>query len=88
MLPNGDIIAKRNRKRRENIDSLRRVVCQDCGIIIPDYEPCAADGEFWHRLNGCVNSGKTAYLKSLPSARFHEKGTKWAKLFRRKKFRR
>jgi hypothetical protein len=88
MLPNGDIIAKRNRKRRERIESERRMVCQDCGIIMRDCESFSPDGEFYHRPTGCVNDFKTAYLRSLGRAIVKYKGTKWAKLFRPKKFRR
>lgn len=97
MLPDGDKIAGRNRKRREaelqGWDGRSyRLVCKSCGVAMRDTEPCVRGGEHVHPrlVNGevskCVHAGEGVFHPyEYPGDR---RGSQWVEVFRPKKYRR
>lgn len=97
MLPDGDKIAGRNRRRREADTQgwgsrSYRLVCKSCGVVMVDLEPCARGGEHIHprtvngELSKCPHAGEGVFHPhEYPGDR---RGSRWVEVFRPKKYRR
>jgi hypothetical protein len=103
MLPDGDQIAGRNRRRREFLYDASwhrgyRLVCKACGAVMEDVEPCVKGGEHWHPTHaknpktGVREPSKCPHagerVVSLSRWRTSKPPSRWVEVFQPKKVRR
>ena len=73
------MLTDKQRKERAMIAaSYRRAICTHCGVIMNDIEPCANEGDFYHKPNfangkpnpcpyaGCCYDLSATHLKIAP----------------------